>query len=145
MFRTNFAMLGGLAIMAASGCIYVEDEGSGPKTVVTNSAPVVSWADGGCYWDSYYYDDIWYFEADVSDADSVYDVVAVYADVYDSWDGSWADSFELYPTNDPYLWYSDWLGSSTYLSCAYGDYVVDIVAYDSLDAYDIYSFAPLMY
>ena len=142
MNRISFGTLAALA----SGCVaYV---GPGPEPVPghpVNSAPYVDWADAGCYWDSGYRDDIWYFEAAVSDPDGALDVVAVYADVYDAWSGAWADSFELYPTQDPNYWFSDWLGSTTWLNCDYGGYLVDIVAYDSFDDVDVLTFEPLTY
>jgi hypothetical protein len=43
------------------------------------------------------------------------------------------ESFELYPTDDPYYWWSDWLGSTTYLDPFWGGYSVDIVAYDTYE------------
>ena len=139
-----------LGALAAPGCV-VHDTSGGPPpttgggvTVETNAPPVITWANAGCYWDSYYRDDIWYFEADVDDPNSPYDVVAVYADVYDARSGAWVDSFELYPTSDPYYWFSDWLGSSTYLACGYPDYVVDVWAYDSYDAEDALSVYPVI-
>ena len=139
-----------LALVAAltSGCIVYEDghgHNDGPDVIIdtnVNYSPDIYWADSGCYWDNYNYDDIWWFEADVDDGNGVFDVVAVYADVYDAYSGVWADSFELYPTNDPYIWFSDWLGSSTYVDCNYGGYLVDIVAYDMVDAFDVYTLAP---
>lgn len=110
--------------------------------VEQNVPPYVNWAQGGCYFDGYYYDDIWYFEADVDDANSPYDVTFVYADVYDDYTGAFVDTFELFPTDNPYLWFSDWLGATTYLDCAYSGYSVDIVAYDSYDAVDIITIYP---
>ena len=145
-------LLMGVALVLAPGCIIVDEgpspssnPGGGNDAVWTNSAPTIDWATSGCYWDSYYYDDIWYFEADVFDADSVWDVTAVYADVYDGWTGEWVDSFELYETTDPKVWFSDWLGSTTYLDCYYSDYEVDIVVYDSMDAYDVLTISPDTY
>lgn len=131
---------------AASGCIVYEDDGpppyDDPPPPAQNAAPYVLGADAGCFYDGYYADDIWYFEADANDPDGPLDVVAVYADVYDQRTGEWQDSFELYPTDDPVYWFSDWLGSTTWLDCWYGGYVVDIIAYDSFDAYDIVSVRP---
>lgn len=102
----------------------------------TNDAPMVMDAEAGVYWDSDFYDDIWYFEADVDDRDGPYDVVDVWADVYDEYDGAYIESFELFPTDDPYLWFSDWLGSSTSLDPFYDEYTVDFVAYDTWDDQD---------
>ena len=110
-----------------------------------NYAPVINYAEAGCYWDGYYSDFIWYFTGDIDDPNGVYDVVSVWADVYDSPSGAWVDSFELYPTNDPYTWYSDWLGGSTYLDCNYPYYEVDIVAYDTYDVYTATTILPIYY
>ncbi len=150
-------------VLGASGCVFVDGEPPPQSVVVTtdpmgeevvvyeevivveNSAPYIFSADAGCFWDAAYRDDIWTFEADVDDADSPFDVVAVYADVYDERTGIWVDSLPLYPTDDPYFWVSDWAGHSTYLDCHYGGYVVDFVAYDSLDAIDIISVYPWTY
>lgn len=137
-----------LALAATTGCIVYEDDGPDPyepPPPAVNAAPYVIGADAGCFYDGYYDDDIWYFEADADDPDGPLDVVAVYADVYDQRTGEWQDSFELYPTDDPVYWFSDWLGSTTWLDCWYGGYVVDIVAYDSFDAYDIVSVRPWTY
>lgn len=147
---TRMGMVLVTATLAASGCI-VYDTGSGPGSdpdivvVEDNYAPDITWGEAGCYWDSYYYDYIWYFEADVDDPNSPYDVVAVFADVYDDRSGAWVDSFELYPTDDPFYWFSDWLGGSTYLDCQYEGYVVDFWAYDSFDAADAMTVVPYTY
>ena len=139
-----------VVLTALSGCIVYETDDPypydpDPGGQVANYAPYTVWADAGCYWDNYNHDDVWYFEAEVDDPDGVYDVIAVYADVWDTWDGRWVDSFELYPTADPYFWFSDWLGSSTWLSCYYPDYAVDFVAYDAFDAYSVYTTSPWTY
>jgi hypothetical protein len=130
----------GLALLSTTGCIiYTDDEPNRIDPTIdiyVNSQPFVLWGDAGCYYDRSFRDDIWYFEAEVDDFDGPLDVISVWADVYDEWDGSWVESFELFPTNDPYMWYSDWLGSSTFLDCYYNNYTVDIVAYDSFDEYD---------
>ena len=129
-------LLVAVTLAAASGCVIYDDGPDyrpAPEPVVVNYAPTVLWADAGCYYDNAYRDDIWFFEADVDDLDGPLDVVSVWADVYDEWDGSYVASFELFPTADPYIWYSDWLGRSTYLDCFYPNYSVDIVAYDSFD------------
>ena len=144
----NTLKLPALSIFASAllgGCVVYADNDDDVVVVqqpAPNYAPVVTWADGGCYWDSYYRDHIWWFEATIDDGNSPYDVVEAYADVYDSRTGAWVDSFELYPTNDAFYWFSDWLGSSTWLDCAYGGYVVDIVAYDSLEASGVGTFYP---
>jgi hypothetical protein len=124
----------GLALALASGCVvYADDQNHGGPVVVGNSAPYVTGADAYVYYDPYYFDDIWTFEAWVDDPDGVYDVIAVWADVYDG--PVLVESFELYPTNDPYYWWSDWLGSTTRLDPFWGGYSVDIVAYDSYEAF----------
>ncbi len=141
--------LGVATSFALTGCVVYSDDYDEPDTVIVyedtappppapvNVAPVVLAGDAGVYWDDYYYDDVWYFEAEVDDLDSPYDVVSVWADVYDeNRGGQYVESFELYPTDDPYYWYSDWLGSSTYLDPFYDGYTVDIVAYDSYDEFD---------
>jgi len=138
----------GLAALTTSGCVvYPSSGGGGGNTYepAPNATPYINWADAGCYYDGYFNDDIWYFQADVDDANGVFDVTAVYADVYDIRTGQWVETFELFPTSDPYVWFSDWLGSSTYLDCYYGGYEVDIVAYDVYDAYDVLSLAPATY
>lgn len=100
--------------------------------MVVNSVPWVADAEAGVYWDNYNRDDIWYFEADTADADGVFDVVSVWADVYDEYaNAAYITSFELYPTDDPAYWYSDWLGRSTGLDPYYDGYTVDFVAYDT--------------
>ena len=63
----------------------------------------------------------------------------------EEWDGTLVESFELFSTDDPYVWFSDWLGSSTWLDCFYQDYTVDIVAYDVLDAIDWLTIVPNTY
>lgn len=135
--RTLFPIA--MLILSATGCtVYTSDSsGPGPGPVVHDStpvedfSPVVTTADAGAYWDSGYMDDIWYFQASVQDPDGVFDVTAVWADVYDEGSGgTYIQSFELYPTNDPAVWYSDWQGATTYLDPTWGQYSVDFVAYD---------------
>lgn len=126
------------ALVLSTGCIVYEDGAPGP----VNRAPFVYDGEAGCYWDNYFADDVWYFEAEADDPDGVLDVVEVYADVWDERTGDWVDSFELFPTRDPYYWWSDWLGSTTWLVCGYDGYLVDLVAYDSFGAYDILTVVP---
>ena len=134
----------GIAVLPA--CVVYVDESAdtGPPLVVeevvvveeANYAPEVIGADAFVYYDPVYADDIWAFEATVDDLNGPFDVVSVWADIYDeSAGGVWVESFELYPTNDPYLWYSDWLGSTTWLNPYHVGYTVDIVAYDAYDAF----------
>jgi len=132
-----------LALVAMQGCtVYSYDTYDEPTyvhedpVVVYNYAPVVLDAYAGVYWDDHYWDDVWYFEAVVDDGDGPYDVVAVWADVYDEWNGALVESFELYPTADPYVWYSDWLGHSTWLDPFYRNYSVDVTVYDMYEDSD---------
>lgn len=137
-----------LILSVLSGCVVYEEKSPPPAAEppsYVNYAPEVTWAEAGCYWDAYYRDYIWYFEADANDPNGVYDVVSVWADVYDSYNGAWQDSFELFPTDDPLTWFSDWLGSTTYLSCNYPGYVVDIVAYDSYDIETVATIDPIIW
>ena len=130
------------ALMAANltGCVVYADDVHYDEPIdvhhedVYNYAPEVIDAAAGVFWDDYYYDDVWYFDAVVDDFNGPYDVVAVYADVYDEWGGGYLiESFELYPTDDPYLWTSEWMGHETFLDPFYRGYTVDLVAYDSYD------------
>ncbi len=132
MIRSTLAAFASLSL---GGCLVY---GGGPRQVAVDStSPYISYADASCYWDDGYRDYVWWFEADVDDPDG--DVQAVYADVYDNWDGSLADSFELYYEGDG-TWYSAWQQWSTYLDCEYYDYTVDISAQDSWDNTDVVSF-----
>jgi len=144
--------------LTTTGClVYTSDDANGRDNngrdnddlitfeTVDNYSPEILWAEAGCYWDNANVDDIWYFETDVDDPDGVFDITAVWADVYDEWDGTLVESFELFSTDDPYVWFSDWLGSSTWLDCFYQDYTVDIVAYDALDAIDWLTIVPSTY
>jgi hypothetical protein len=141
-----------LALASAAGCVFYEDDREvvvdpGPPVVVvpTNSAPWIDDAAAGCFYDGGYRDDIWYFEAVVDDPDGVYDVVSVWADVYDDRSGELVYSYELFPTDDPFLWYSDWLASTTPTNCWYGLYSVDFIAYDSYDAWAALTVLPYTY
>lgn len=142
----KLAPLAGLvlpAILSSTGCVVysydtVEEPGTEVIIVEENARPIVLDGYAFVYWDNAYRDDIWEFEAFVDDPDSPYDVYMVWADVYDECrGGSLVESFELYPTNDPYIWFSDWLGSSTWLDPFSDCYTVDLVAYDSYDEFDV--------
>ena len=124
-----------LFLAAAPGCVvYADDHDQRTVVVVDNYAPYVSSADAWVYYDPFYNDDIWVFEAWVDDPDGPYDVISVWADVYDEYAGGvLVESFELYPTEDPYLWYSDWLGRTTFLDPFWPGYTVDFVVYDSFE------------
>jgi hypothetical protein len=127
--------LAGLLALILPACVVHTGDNDSPPPPPANAIPWVSDAEAGCYWDGGYHDDIWYFEAYTGDANGAYDVVEVWADVYDEIHGeTYIESFELYPTHDPAVWFSDWIGSSTWLDCWYDGYTVDFVAYDSLGA-----------
>lgn len=124
-----------LAALFAQGCVVHDsdhDDHAPPPPPPPNAAPYVADAGAGVYWDGYYHDDIWYFEAVVDDPNGPYDIVEVWADVYDEYHGvAYVETFELYPTNDPYVWFSDWMGYSTHLDPWYDGYTVDFVVYDA--------------
>lgn len=138
-----------LSIVAAviallSGCtIYNNDRDDNYVEVIPNYIPEVYDGASGCYWDNVSYDDIWYFEAYVDDMDGLGDITEVWADVIDDRSGHIVESFELYPTEDPYVWFSDWMGSTTQLTCINRVYSVDLVAYDVLGDTDILNVLPL--
>lgn len=133
-------LLPAFILALSAGCTIYTDEG-GPDPGPHNAPPVFTYADAGCYPDDYYRDFVWYFDADVDDPDGYLDVTEVYADVYDSWNGSWVDGFELYPEVGV-TWYSAWVGESTWLDCTYDGYVVDFTAFDSYGASDVVSVIP---
>lgn len=131
-----------LAAALSPGCVvYAHDPPSDPGTVIVveepyNRAPYVLDAGAWVYWAPAYRDDVWAFEAFVDDPDGVGDVIGVWADVYDEYaGGQLAGSFELYPTSDPYVWYSEWFGSSTFLDPFWPGYTVDFVVYDAFEDY----------
>lgn len=128
-----FALLVTAAAVTPGCVVYSADHTHG--TIVTyNTPPVVTSAEAYVSFDPAYGDYIWTFDATVDDADGVLDVQQVWADVYDEWaGGQLVESFELYPTDDPYFWYSDWLGSTTFLDPDWDGYSVDFVAYDTYD------------
>ena len=125
------------ALLSLSGCYVYTDRPVAPR----NASPVFTYADAGCAPDEYYDDFVWYFDADVEDFDGANDVVEVYADVYDSWNGEWVDGFDLYAEGGV-TWYSAWVGRSTYLDCTYPDYVVDLTAVDIYGATDVIAVVP---
>lgn len=138
-----------LASTLVSGCIVVDADDDrcydcGTHTVV-NYAPELIDGEAGCFYDDYEIDDIWYFEAVVDDRDGLGDVTAVWADVYDEYNGELIESFELYPTEYGDVWYSDWLGRTTWLDCFYPDYTVDLVVYDSYEDTDWITVVPYTY
>lgn len=135
MDRTLVPLLLAAAVMP--GCVvYSYDHDTHGTVVTSNYPPSVTSAAAWVYYDPAYGDDIWAFEAFVDDPDGLLDVQQVWADVYDEWAGGiLVESFELYPTDDPSYWYSDWYGSTTMLDPFWDGYTVDFVAYDSYDAY----------
>ncbi len=136
MTRLTPTAVAALAFLALPGCIVYADE-PGPRPL--NDAPEITYADASCGWDDYYWDDVWFFDADVADADG--DVVEVFADVYDAYSGQWVDGFPL-DWEVGGTWSSAWVGSSTYLACGYPDYVVDFTAIDSFGASDVVTTYP---
>ena len=128
-----------LAPALLSGCIIHDNDGG---RVPGNAIPDVQNAEAGCAWSDWNGDWIWYFEADAIDLDGPWDVVEVWADVYDT-RGDYIESFSLYrETVAPEFWFSDWLQHYSYLDCIAGDYVVDIVAYDIAGEFGIQSVVP---
>lgn len=111
-----------------------------------NLPPEIISVESGVYWDSFNRDDIWYFDAYVTDPNGPFDIIAVWADVYDDYRGGFlVDAFELYPTDDPYVWFSDWLGHTTYLDPFYTGYTVEFVVYDSWESVTIAAAVPYTY
>ncbi len=126
------------AALFASGCFVY---GSGPdhrSKAPKNYAPVIDVADASCYWDDYYADDVWWFQADVTDPNGLDDITGVYADVYDGQTGEWVDAFELYYDQGD-TFYSAWQGRSTYLDCGYYDYLVDFTPEDTAGPGEVYT------
>lgn len=104
--------------------------------VVGNDRPYIAWAEASCAYDARYGDWVWIFDAEVLDSEGPVRFVDVH--VYDDWSGTWADSFPLDPTRDPYVWTSAWTQFSTRLYC--GDpYIIDFVAEDHFRAKDVYT------
>ncbi len=126
-----------LVLAASVGCVVYTDDVHHDDYVESNYSPYIEGAEAGVFYDDYAHDDVWYFDASVDDPDGVYDVVEVWADVFDERSGEMVESFELYSTNDPYFWTSEWYGYDTYLDPFYDGYSVDFVAYDAYDAYDV--------
>ncbi|MCB9681600.1 MAG: hypothetical protein H6733_09035 [Alphaproteobacteria bacterium] len=139
------------ALAVGTGCIFVDADGPhhhtpGPVVVVpVNEAPIVLDGFASCYYDDYNRDDVVWFEADVDDPNGALDVVQAWADVYDGATGELVETFELYPTDDPYVWFSDWLVSTTYFDCWYPYYEVDLQIYDASGASDILTILPDSY
>lgn len=133
-------IIGLTALLALStGCIIVRthdrDVYHDPPPVDVNDAPYVIDGFAGCGFDGAVGADLLTFEADVTDPDGTLDVAQVWADVYDDASGVLVESFPLYAEGGT-LWYSDWLADTSLVDCWYGGYSVDLVAYDTFDAYD---------
>ena len=150
--NTGSTLMMSISFLAAQGCVvHAYDTYEEPTQVVVvstpfNAAPYVVAAESGVFYDAAYRDDIWYFDAFVDDPDGVYDVIGVWADVYDECrGGELVQSFELYPTSDPSYWTSEWFGSSTWLDPFAPCYSVDFVACDTYDAYGFVTVWALTY
>lgn len=143
LLRLCCAALIGALSTSAPGC-YWEVDGAWTWPVwVDNWSPVVVDADAGCFWDQYLHDEVWYFEAEVDDYDGLSDIVAVEALVYDEWRGDrWVDGFDLEPTADPWVWYTEVRASRTALDCTYPGYVVEFWVWDWFDAVDVLAVYP---
>ena len=116
-------------LLFANGC-YFSTGGGYYVEPAKDTVPLVTWADASCYWDEGYRDYVWWFEAEVDDANGVLDVDAVFADVYDEYNGEWVDVFELWHDGGD-TWFSSWQGGSTHIDCEYYQYIVDFTAVDS--------------
>ena len=116
-----------------------------PRRHVVDGLPTILEAASWCSYSNRDRDDVISFEVTATDPDGDLDLVSAWADVYDDVTGDLVDSFEVYPTDDPEYWFSDWLVSSTNLDCWYPGYVVDLTVYDSLDAYDVATLYPDTY
>lgn len=123
MFRTLAVVV---ATLSLSGCV-VYGGGPGPGRY-DDAAPQFGPVDASCYWDAAYGDDVWWFQADVYDAED--DTTSVTADVYDASTNQWVDSFDLYYESGN-TWFSAWQQASTWLDCGYYNYYVDFTANDA--------------
>jgi hypothetical protein len=127
----------------STGCIFIDGTSVSGTDNTPNDSPTIAYADAGCWYDSFEQDYVWWFEADVYDDDGAWDIDEVYADVFDTRNSSWVDSFALSTWND-ITFSADWAETWTNLTCGYGDYEVDFVAYDAWDAYDVYTIVPFV-
>lgn len=135
------------------GCVVVDDGPDHLTTTTTttvwvpaNEAPYVSDGAAFVFYDPVSDDDVWAFEAVVDDPDGVGDVIGVWADVYDEGNGGrLMESLELFPTEDPYVWYSEWLGSTSTLDPFYTEYAVDLVVYDTFEDFGWLTVVPTTY
>jgi hypothetical protein len=140
-----------LILAVSAGCVFVDDRDHNPgggsyvPPAPVNHLPTILEAASWCSYSNRDRDDVISFEVTATDPDGDLDLVSAWADVYDEASGDLVDSFELYPTDDPEYWFSDWLVRSTNLDCWYPGYVVDLTVYDSLDAYDVATLYPDTY
>ena len=138
--------VGGLLSQA---CLVIDtdqyDTSYDESTYPINSDPIIESAEAGCFYDSVFNEDIWYFDVSVYDPDSVYDVVAVYVDVYDVWTGELEDTFTLEEDATWGIWTAEWFESSTNLDCFYNGYEIDVSAYDVYDGLDMMTIIPSTY
>jgi hypothetical protein len=130
-----------VSIAALTGCIFIDADNDPAE----NGAPSVVSAEAGCYFDAVNNDDILDLYATVYDPNGLSDVSQVWADIYDEPTGELVQSLELFPTDDPAVWFSDWLVSTTSFDCTYPLWVIDFVAYDSSDATGALSVYPDTY
>lgn len=140
------------ALVIGTGCVYVAERevvydsgGSGGTVAPSADAPFIRDAAAGCDFDEFNMDEVWWFEADVSHPRGPLEVVQVWADIWDDRADALVVSVELFPEEDPYLWFSDWLGTSLSLDCAYPHYSVDFVAYDTQEDWDAVTVFPYTY
>ncbi len=136
-----FARTLSLLLAVASGCVILVDDEWAAWT--WNWDPVVYDGDAGCVWDSALRENVWYFEAEVDDWDGPEDIWFVEANVYDEWRGGrLVDAFELAPTEDPWIWYGEWMEFSTALDCRYTGYSVDLIAWDFYEGWGVLTLTP---
>lgn len=129
------------ALALSGGCVFVQKEsrnGSGGSSG-GNVPPEVYDGYAGCAYDRSLQADILLLEAWVFDANGPRDVTQVWADIYDERSGERVESLELFPTQDPELWFSDWLAGTSNINCWYPNYSVDLVAYDVAESYGVYT------
>ncbi len=137
-----------IGAVLSQACLVVETDtvDSAYDTAVTlNSNPIIESAEAGCFYDSILNDDVWYFDVSVYDPDSLYDVTAVYVDVYDTWTGELEDTFTLEEDEVFGVWNSEWLESHTNLDCYYSGYEIDVSAFDVYDGTDLVTIVPSTY
>lgn len=124
-----------LLLPLITGCIVVPvDNGFPPR--IDSAVSFVAF-------DAGYRDDVFTFEATVTDPDG--DLDFVFADVVDDVTGNVVDTFDLFDQGGAF-WASDWLVSTTYLDpYFYPDYSVDLVAVDFENNTDVVTVLPGIY